>query len=1586
MHNKSKNRIGYKSKPYIILCFFLFCNVFASLSQGDPNVPISITDDTQRFSVYGEQEADDLGESVSDLGDINGDGIDDIITGAPGIDDGTILRVGEAYVIFGATGITSASVDVNNLDGSNGFTVRGLSTNDQMGIEVSSAGDINNDGIKDILIGSSGKAIIIFGSNSGFSALYTTTDIDGINGIILDGAGNFGESVSHLDDVNGDGIGDVIIGESGSDGHAYVFYGSSTIGHTNVTLLDGSNGFNIEGFSQSGSGYDLKVSHAGDINNDGITDIILGFPSYDEGTLSYSGRVVVIFGNSTGFPSVFSVASLNGTNGFALTDDIDYSKLGMTVSDAKDFNGDGIDDLAITSKESAYVIFGKSTPFAALEDISDIPAAEKFVFKSGWYQYTDTFSGIDGLSDINNDGITDLIVSVPHWYGYARSGSVYVIYGSTSLPASMESLDVTGVNGYHVFDDVRYSYKGFGYAVSHAGDFNNDGLTDFVVGQKISTTYNRIGATHVFFGNTFDVIDNEAPTITCPSGTQELYANSVLPNYISFLSSVNDNSSYNTEMVYTQTPVEGTIFTSNTNVEITVTDRAGNTSSCSFMVTLKTTTQEIDCSTTNFSTNNLNGTNGLVVYGEEANSYAGHDVNTAGDVNGDGIDDFIVLAKGDTVNHTGPYSGYHIDVFGGVYIIFGTSNGFPPNIDLEYLNGVNGFKINSDNLPHSRTSSDNNFGKADTAGDINNDGFDDIIISNPYRGSRAGHIFVVYGKASGYTSDFDLATLDGTNGFTIIGTGTNGFAGLDLDNLGDVNGDNIDDVILANGTSSGYSESGKCFVIYGSTSGYSTLFNLSSLDGTNGFIITSNGTTTENIGRSVAGLGDVNGDNINDMAIGGSKDRKFVVYGKPSSANFPSTFNVEDLDGSNGFAVEHSVLSISSYVSHANDVNNDGLNDIIFGNKHVLFGSNTFPAVFDLETLDGTNGFFTSGTGKVFNSAGDFNNDGYDDLVYGDYSSQYLIYGRSDWTESVSISTNPGCLLKMTLFNSNDLASGSCAGDVNNDGIDDLILGHYKQYSYDYKVNADPGFAYVIFGKETLDTEDPIIDCPANQILASGELLPDYTTLASVTDNCDSCIVITQVPAVGSAYTPGMTITLTATDKNGNSINCSFTVDEDIDTENPTASNPAAIHVSCSGDVPTEDITVVTDEADDSGDPPTVAFVGDVSDGNSNPEVITRTYSVTDEAGNSINVEQTISVNDTETPIASSPVAVNVSCKSAIPSEDISVVMDEADNCTANPTVAFVSDVSDGNINPEVITRTYSVTDEAGNSINVEQIITINDTENPTASHPSPIYVSCSGAIPTEDISVVMDEADNCTANPTVAFVSDVSDGNTNPEVITRTYSVTDEAGNSIEVEQTISVNDTETPIASNPVAVNVSCSGAIPSEDISVVIDEADNCTANPTVAFVSDVSDGNSNPEVITRTYSVTDEAGNSINVEQIITIEDSINPEIVCPGDITQTVDSGSTTATVTFTNPVGTDNCTVNATTQIAGLASGSAFPIGTTLITFEVSDVAGNTATCSFNVIVEDEIPVDCRINDTTNPTASHPSPIYVSCSGAIPTE
>ena len=98
-------------------------------------------------------------------------------------------------------------------------------------------------------------------------------------------------------------------------------------------------------------------------------------------------------------------------------------------------------------------------------------------------------------------------------------------------------------------------------------------------------------------------------------------------------------------------------------------------------------------------------------------------------------------------------------------------------------------------------------------------------------------------------------------------------------------------------------------------------------------------------------------------------------------------------------------------------------------------------------------------------------------------------------------------------------------------------------------------------------------------------------------------------------------------------------------------------------------------------------------------------------------------------------------------------------------------------------------------------------------------------------------------------------------------------------VTQTITIDDTTDPTASNPAAISAQC--AAPAPDITVVTDEADNCTASPTVAFVSDVSDGNTCPEVITRTYSVTDDCGNSINVTQTITIDDTTHCALIAAG---------------------------------------------------------------------------------------------------------
>jgi len=410
------------------------------------------------------------------------------------------------------------------------------------------------------------------------------------------------------------------------------------------------------------------------------------------------------------------------------------------------------------------------------------------------------------------------------------------------------------------------------------------------------------------------------------------------------------------------------------------------------------------------------------------------------------------------------------------------------------------------------------------------------------------------------------------------------------------------------------------------------------------------------------------------------------------------------------------------------------------------------------------------------------------------------------------------------------------------------------------------------------------------------------------------------------------------------------------DVIDPTASNPLPVNVECIGDVPAVDILVVTDEADNQVNPPTVTHVSDVSDGNTCPEVITRTYNVADDCGNNIDVFQTITVLDITDPTASNPATTNVQCIGDVPVVDITVVTDEADNCTAAPVVALVSEVSDGNTCPETITRTYSVTDDCNNSINVTHTIIVNDDTDPTASNPLPINVECIADVPGDDITVVTDELDNCTAAPVVAFVSDVSDGNTCPEVITRTYSVTDDCNNQILVTQTITVNDVTLPTASNPVAVNVQCIGDVPADDITVVTDEADNCTANPVVLFVSDVSDGNICPEIITRTYSVTDDCNNTIDVTQTITIWDTTDPTASVPTPIT--VDCASDVPAVDVNVVIDeADNCGTPTVAFESEIVLGASCDNEVRRRTYSITDDCGNQILVDHVITINADMPI-----------------------------
>jgi hypothetical protein len=281
----------------------------------------------------------------------------------------------------------------------------------------------------------------------------------------------------------------------------------------------------------------------------------------------------------------------------------------------------------------------------------------------------------------------------------------------------------------------------------------------------------------------------------------------------------------------------------------------------------------------------------------------------------------------------------------------------------------------------------------------------------------------------------------------------------------------------------------------------------------------------------------------------------------------------------------------------------------------------------------------------------------------------------------------------------------------------------------------------------------------------------------------------------------------------------------------------------------------------------------------------------------------------------------------------------ETSNATASIPFPIASYVSGGSVGTAV---TLTVTD--GNTFTDDCIatVTVLDTISPTASQPAPILVECTGDIPAADPLIFTDEADNCAA-PNVLFVGDVSDGLSCPETITRSYAIIDASGNTTTINQIITVSDITDPImVAAPANVTVECIGDVP---VMIDLGYTDNCDA-PGMVTGTDVSDGLTCPETITRTWTFIDACGNSSTVDQIITVEDLVAPTLgAAPSDFNSSCD----VTLAALGAPTATDNCSgsITGTPNVT-------FPItaaGTTTVTWTYTDVCGNQSTQAQDVII-----------------------------------
>lgn len=407
---------------------------------------------SQKYSIYkfdGQSADERAGYSVSNAGDLNGDGFGDVIVGAK-----NWTSNGKAYIYYGG----------QNMDGYIDQILSGHGSYQYFGESVSTAGDVNNDGYDDLIVGEYGNDQ--GGRDAGRAYLYYGgPNMD--NGADLHFSvnlsySNLGKSVSDAGDVNGDGYDDIILGAwtttipSTATGRAYIYFGGSPMNNTYDVQLSGESSYNYFGES---------VSKAGDVNGDGYDDVIVGAYGNENGG-SYAGRAYIYFGG----PNMDNEADivLTGESG---------NYFGNSVSYAGDINGDGYDDVIVgsTSDINGPLDVGKAHIFFGGLNMNN----DADIVISGKQEGAQFGYSVSTAGDVNNDGFSDIIIGEKdNSDNGLGSGKAYVYYGGTNMDTDADFV----MYGEKVGDE-------FGTSVASAGDVNGDGYSELFVGAP----FNDIG-------------------------------------------------------------------------------------------------------------------------------------------------------------------------------------------------------------------------------------------------------------------------------------------------------------------------------------------------------------------------------------------------------------------------------------------------------------------------------------------------------------------------------------------------------------------------------------------------------------------------------------------------------------------------------------------------------------------------------------------------------------------------------------------------------------------------------------------------------------------------------------------------------------------------------------------------------------------------------------------------------------------------------------------------------------------------------------------------------------------------------------
>lgn len=794
-----------------LLCLCTFPRAMEAALPGAPN-----------WTVESNQTFAELGATVSTAGDVNGDGFSDVIVGVPNYDNGE-LDEGRALVCLGSSaGLATTPA----------WTAESNTAGAYFGHSVATAGDVNGDGFDDIVVGAwsytngqpdEGRAFLYLGSPSGPSPTPAWTWEPN-----QDNA-RCGSAVSTAGDVNGDGYDDVLIGAmwysngSASEGAVFLFLGGpGGLGAAPVWTAEGN-------LADAWFGYSLST--AGDVNGDGFADVIIGAPRYAN-PQSSEGRVFAFYGSPAGLPAMAS---------WWREGEQVEARFGTSVGLAGDTNGDGYSDVIVgapgydqgqTDEGMAFVYLGSST---------GLPASPVWTIE-GNQPDAQCGSSVFTAGDVNGDGRADVAVGViGYTSGQASEGRVIVCFGLPSGPSTSANWTA----------ESNQAGAWLGNAVGTAGDVNGDGFGDLLAAAPYyDNGQEDEGRAFAYYGAGDGILafgwQAESNVVSawygrCVSPAGDVNADGYNDLAVSAYKLAAPESNEGRVYVY-HGSATGVPVAANWQVESNQADAFFGTSVAAagdvngdgygdLLVGAPAYDHGQADEGTAFlylgSTAGLLSSSSWTCEGDMNDAALGYAVSGAGDVNGDGYADVIVGAPG--------YTGG-----GAAFLYLGSSSGLAASPARTLTSGQAGGQ----------------FGNAVAcAGDVNRDGYSDVIVAAPrYDNGQTdeGRVFVYLGSIEGVGSSFS---------WSAEGNQASAQFGFSVAGAGDVNGDGYGDIIIgANAYDNGQTDEGRVFVYHGSASGLSV----------------ASAWTAESdqlqgaLGVSVGGLGDVNLDGYSDIACGAS--------------------------------------------------------------------------------------------------------------------------------------------------------------------------------------------------------------------------------------------------------------------------------------------------------------------------------------------------------------------------------------------------------------------------------------------------------------------------------------------------------------------------------------------------------------------------------------------------------------------------------------------------------------------------------------------------------------------------------------------